>query len=247
MPLTQGKTALEAELLAMYTDIGQIKSVPEFARRKAQAIYTFAHTGVPMTIITTFGGAVVGAMTAGSVKGTGLGGFDKPVPGVGLSSAKSTLKQDLIRIWTHGNMVSSAQHFAHETAEAIFKYYSQTMILTKEDTYSPMPAPPPVGPVTGPIFGKGGTLLDAYGTGFDAAKPILENELIRIWNQIDYQNLHTVEQFAIEMSEAIHAFCIQGKVDTIGTFTAPAAVALPPAPPNGAYFPGVGAGSGLVT
>lgn len=245
MPLAVGKVALESVLLGLYSDVAAVKATPEFARKKAQAIYDFVITGIPMTIITTFPGPVAGAMTAGPVKGLGLGGFDKPAPGIGLAAAKPLLKQELITLYTHGNAPGTPQKFATGMATAVFNYFSQAMIQTMEDTHSPLPAPPPAGPVAGPITGKGGTLSNAQGAGYSSAKAKLESEFIRIWSKTDKEI--SVEEFATEMSEAIHAFCIEGKINTVGTFVAPAAVAPPPAPPVGAYLPGVGTGTGTVT
>lgn len=239
MSLTAGKSALQSALEAMYNNIGSEVSVPVFAKKKAQAIYDFVLTGMPMTIITTFPGPVVGAMTAGPVSGTGLGGFDKPAPGMGLSAAKPILEQDLIAMWTHGNSAKSAAEQAQKEATAIFNYYSQAIIMTTELTAGPLPAPPPVGPVTGPIIGIGGVVSAAPGTGYSSAKPILEAELIRIWSQI--RSEVSIASFAKDIATAIDAFCVQGKVDMIGTFSAPAVVALPPAPPNGSYMAGTGA------
>ncbi len=225
----------------MYSDVGSLKSAPELAKKRAQAIYDFAKTGVPMTIITTFPGSVVGAQTAGPVKGKGLGGIDKPAPGMGLAAAKALLKQDLVSLYAHGNSPRDPMTLAKQEATAIFSYFSQAIVMTNDETSGPLPAPPPAGPVTGSIKGKGGVLSDSPGNGYDSAKSKLESELTRIYEQI--QEVRSADQFAAEISEALHSFFIQGKVETTGTFVAPAVVAPPPAPPNGAYLPGVGASS----
>jgi len=247
MPLSVGKIALESALAEIYGDVGAYKNVSEFAKRKAQAIYDFAKTGIPMTILTNEPGSVSGAMTAGPVKATGLGGFDKPVPGMGLAAAKPLLMTEFIALWSHGNSVTTAKIFAKKHATAVFNYYSQAMILTKDESAGPLPAPPPAGPVTGPMTGIGGDLTDSPGMGFDAAKPILEAEIKRIWSQIGNAPPAAVPKLAKELSEAIHNFCIQGKVNTTGVIIAPAAVAPPPAPPSGAYMVGTGTAQGTIS
>jgi len=247
MPLSTGKSSLEATLVQLYTDGKDLHTVEEFARRKSQAIYDFVHTGIPTTVIATFPGPVIGAMTAGPVAGTGLGGFDKPAPGMGLSGAKEILKTTLIAIWSHGNAVRTYEEIARRTAQAIFEYYDQAVIMTIDVTAGPLPAPPTAGPVAGPIAGIGGVnSTSAPGSGYDSVKGALESEFIRIWKQIDYHAPRTVPQFAEEMSEAIHAFCKEGIVNTVGAFVAPALV--DPLTSSGAYFPGAGASiTGAVT
>lgn len=240
MPLISGKSDLKAALLEMYLDTKSEKSAAFFAKKRTEAIYAFVHTGIPMTIIATFPGPVVGAMTGGPVQGMGIGGLDKPAPGMGLEAAKSLLVQELIGIWTHGNAVHTPEEMAEKEATAIFNYYSQAIVMTQDKTDAPLPAPPPVGPVTGPIKGKGGVnAAPSPGSGYDSVKPTLQSELERIYAQVKAER--SVAQFADEIATAIHAFCKEGKVDTQGTFLAPASVAPPPAPPMGAYMPGVGA------
>jgi hypothetical protein len=247
MPLAVGKETLKSDLLAMYSDVSAFKDVGTFAKRKSQAIADFVITGIPMTILTNFPGGVAGAMTTGPVLATGIGGFDKPVPGMGLASAKDILKADLIDLWSHGGANVSAAVYAEKMATAIFKYYSEAIIQTLDTSNSPLPAPPPAGPVTGPMIGIGGTLSPVPGTGYSSAKPLLEAELKRIWSQIANDNPRSISLFAKDLSDAIHNFCIEGKVDTIGVIIAPAAVAPPPAPPAGGYFPGTGTATGVVS
>jgi hypothetical protein len=243
MPLIAGKEALKSSLAGMYADVGGPKAVNEFAKKKAQAIADFVITGIPMTILTNEGGGVSGGMTSGPVKATGLGGFDKPVPGMGLAAAKPLLEAELISIWSHGGANISAPVYAQKMSQAIFNYFSQAKIQTKDQSAGPLPAPPPAGPVTGPMTGKGGTLSDSQGKGYSAAKPTLEAELKRIWSQI--QTAKSVPEFAKEMAEAIHNFCIEGKVETVGVIVAPAAV--DPVSGSGGYFPGTGTATGTVS
>ena len=246
MPLTTGKQTLADTLTSIWLEGKNPHSVSEFAQKKSKAIYDFVHTGVPTTIITTLPGGVVGGVTAGPVMGTGLGGFDKPVPGMGLPAAKSILKSDLERIWTHNNAIREVSIIAKEYAQALFDYYSQAIILTLDTSAGPLPAPPPAGPVAGATIGIGGVVASVYGAGYDAVKGAMEAEFARIWLQV--KSPLSTSQLAGEMSEAIHAFCIAGKVDTIGTIVAPAAVATPPGPPIGSYFAGVGASvSGIIS
>lgn len=246
MPLASGKATLANGLYNAWLDGKTEKTVPIWARTVSNLILNFVLTGKPMTVITTFPGSVVGAQTSGPVKGKGLGGLDKPVPGMGLTAAKPILKQQLIQIWTHRNSVRDVRAVANETANAIYSYFSQAIIQTEDKTSGAVPCPPPAGPATGSTSGKGGVLSATPGKGYRAARPKLEADLIRIWNQVKEER--TVEQFAAEVADAIHAFCIEGKIETSGTFVAPAAVAPPPAPPNGAYFPGVGTStSGTLT
>lgn len=247
MALLAGKAGLEADLIKLYRQGITLRSTPIWAKEKADAIHKYCLTGIPTVVITNFPGPVISGMTGGPVLGVGLGGFDKPLPGMGLPAAKVLLKADLIKIWTHKNSVRTIEVIAKEMAEAIHKYYNQAIIQTLETSMAPLPAPPPVGPVVGPMFGLGGTLSSVTGTGFNGAKPPLEAEFIRIWNQIDYKAPRSIEQFALEMSEAIHAFCICGKVATVGTILAPAVVAPPPLPPMGSYGVGKGLGIGTVT
>lgn len=242
MSLSSGKADLESTLAGIWSGEGTLRSVAEYAADISQAIYTFAHSGIPTTIIITLPGAVSGAMTAGNVMGTGLGGFDKPVPGLGLTAALPGLKSDLVEVWSHRNSIKTFPVVAQQTAEAIFKYYNSAIIKTKDETHGPVPAPPATGPAAGPIFGKGGTISDSFGTGFDIALPLLKNACIQIWSQIGKEISR--EEFANNLGDAIHAFCIQGKVTTVGAFVAPAVVS--PDSLSGAYLPGIGSAVGIV-
>lgn len=237
------KSSLKSDLEAIYSKYATLRQTPEIAVEKAEAIYKYVKSGTPMTIITSFPGSVSGAMTGGPVKGIAIGGFDKPAPGMGLPAAKSILKSTFISIWTHGNAVKTIPQVAQEEADAIDAYYSQAIIMTKDESSGPLPCPPVAGPAAGAMKGKGGVISDSPGSGFDSAKPTLISEFIRIWNQIDKE--YTVESFATQMSEAIHNFCIEAKIDTDGSIVAPAAV--DPVTTNGAYFPGVGMASGKAT
>jgi hypothetical protein len=245
MSLEDGKVKLEEDLYQMYVDIGEYKSVDTFAKRKAQAIYDFAKTGIPMTILTNAPGAVVGYVTQTPVQAVGLGGFDSSAPGMGLAEAKVIFQTDYVTMWTHGGANITARIYAKKHAEIIYKYYKEAKILTIDISVGLLPAPPPVGPVTGPMIGTGGDLTSIQGIGFDAAKPILEAELIRIWSQISYENYHTVPQFALEMADAIHKFCIEGQVNTTGVIIAPAGVS--PKSGSGGYFVGTGTAVGTIS
>jgi hypothetical protein len=238
MPLASGKSSLQSVLESLYSDVGALKSVPEFAKKKAQAVHDFAITGMPMTLITTFPGSVSGAMTSGPVKGIGIGGIDKPTPGMGLDAAKALFEQELIGIRRHGNKAHAVPEIAQKEAAAFFNYFSQAIVMTKDETSSPLPAPPPVGPVAGSISAKGGIGKDSPGSGYDSARSKLEDALTSIWSQV--KEAKSLEELTRQEVEAYHAFFIEGKIETKGTFIAPAVVAPPPAPPMGAYLPGAG-------
>lgn len=238
MPLATGLPSLQKELASMYADTGEAKGADIFAKKTADAICNFVKTGMPMTLITTFPGAVNGAMTAAAVTGKGIGGIDKPVPGMGLAAAKALLEQELTMAFTHGGGQTVAQAQAQKVAMAIMNYFSQAIVMTNDKTDAPLAAPPPAGPVTGQITGEGGVLSDAPGKGYDSAKADLESDLKKIFAKVD--DKAPASDKAKEMAAAIHKFCSEGKVKTQGTFVAPAAVAPPPAPPNGAYLPGQG-------
>lgn len=239
MPLASGKSGLKSDLLAIYNNIGlDGQTAADQARKKAAAIHKYVLTGKPMTIITTFPGPVVGAQTAGPVTGKGMGGLDKPVPGMGLSAAKSILEAQLTAMYY--SYSTSADQKADEEASAIHAYFSQAIVMTNDKTDGPVPCPPVAGPAAGSIKGKGGVLSDAPGKGYDAAESELASALEAIMGSVGSQNESAADK-AKKTAAAIHAFCIEGKVDTQGTFVAPAAVAPPPAPPMGAYFPGIGA------
>lgn len=203
MPLSSGKDALRKELEALYGDVKAFKSVAEFARRKASAVNDFVLTGEPKTLITFTNPAT----------GTGIGGLDKPAPGMGLAAAQPIMMAKFIEIWTHGNAVKSPAEFAQKMSEAIFTYYSQAMVLTTDvGPLTPPPGPPP--PLTGSSTGIGGVLSSAPGSGYAAAKPTLEAEFKRIWSQV--QSAGSVPKYAQELALAIHQFAIQGKVTTNG-------------------------------
>lgn len=239
MPLAIGMVALEAALVKAYSDVGAEKPTDGFAKNIAQAINDFVLSAIPMTLIVTMPGSVAGAMTSGPVQGKGLGGLDKPVPGMGLDAAKALLEQSLVQIMTHGNASAPAAEKAKMKAKAIFDYFSQAIIMTEDKTSGPLPAPPPVGPVTGSIEGKGGVISSSPGGGYSSAKGKLESDLKAIWSQVS-ESKSVADQAAAE-AKAIHDFCKEGKIETKGTFIAVAAVAPPPAPPMGAYLPGIGA------
>ena len=245
MPLLSGKETLKSSLMSMYSDVAGLKSVDIFAKKKSQAIASFVVTGIPMTVLINLPGGVVGSMTSGPVLASGIGGFDKPVPGMGLSSAKSILETDLVALWTHGGANVSAAVYSDKFSLAVFKYFSEAIILTLDTSNSPLPAPPPAGPVTGPMIGLGGTLTNAPGIGYGAALPTLESALKASFGAVGSEI--AIAKKAKDVTEAIHNFCIQGIVNTTGVIIAPAAVAPPPAPPNGAYFPGTGSAAGAVS
>lgn len=198
MPLALGLPALQAELLALYLDTGAEKSVDVFAKKKAQAINDFVLTAIPMTQI----------IFAGPAVGTGIGGLDKPAPGMGLDAAKVILEQQFIAIWTHGGGVKPPAVQAQLTALAIFTYFSQAMVMTDDLG--------PLDPITmsGASTGKGGVVSSSPGKGYASAKPALEAELKRIWSQVKAER--SVAQFSKEMAQAIHDFCKEGKVTTVG-------------------------------
>lgn len=236
MPLSAGKSELTSSLATIFGDVGGPKDARLFAQRKAQAVKAFVLTAKPMTLIITMPGPVAGAMTGGPVEGKGLGGHDKPSPGMGLNSAHSILTQNLIEIYTHGNVATDYHVFASKIAGAVFSYFSEAMVMTKDKSKSPVPAPPTSGPAAGAIFGIGGVEKDIPGIGYDAAYPALEESFYQIFTTI--QTAGTVPQYAARISDAIHAFCLEAIITTIGTFVAPAAV--DPISQSGAYFPGVG-------
>jgi hypothetical protein len=238
MPLISGLPTLQKELASMYSDTGEVKNASVFAQKTAAAICDFVKTGIPMTLITTFPGAVNAAMTAAAVTGKGIGGIDKPVPGMGLAAAKAILEQELTAAFTHGGAKTAVQAQAQKVASAILNYFSQAIVMTNDKTDAALAAPPPAGPVTGQITGEGGVLSDSPGKGYDSAKSTLESDLKEIFAKVDDKG--SPSDKAKKMATAIHKFCSEGKVQTQGTFVAPAVVAVAPAPPNGAYLPGQG-------
>lgn len=239
MPLAAGMVALEATLTQAFSDIGAEKGADAFAKTVAGAINDFCLTGQPMVLVVTLPGSVSGAMTGGPVEGKGIGGFDKPVPGMGLDAAKPLLEAALVQIYTHGNAAGTAADKAKKKAKAIFDFYGSAIIFTEEKSDGPLAAPPPVGPVAGMLKGKGGVISSSPGGGYSSAKSKLESDLKEIWAKVSESQ--EVSAVASKMATAIHAFCKEGKVETQSTFIAIAAVAPPPAPPMGAYLPGVGA------
>lgn len=208
MSLSSGKSNLESALVSMFSDVGALKSVETFAKRKAQAINDFALTGIPKTVISF----------STPFTGTGIGGLDKPAPGMGLPAAKPLLQAEFIQIWTHGNAASSPAIFAKKEAEAIYTYFSQAKVQTID--LGPLGSNPEDGGsfFSGSSTGIGGLLAPVPGMGYSAAKPILEQELIRIWTQVKGER--SIAAFASEMAAAIHDFCSQGKVATTGTIIA---------------------------
>lgn len=239
MPLVTGLVDLQKELESMYSDTSNSKNASVFAKKTADAICKFVKTGIPMTVITTFPGAVSAAMTASSVAGKGLGGIDKPVPGAGLMAAKSILEQELSLAFNQGDNQTVAKVQAQKVATAIMNYFSQAIVMTNDKTDAPVAAPPPAGPVTGQIKGNGGVLTDKPGKGYDSAKSDLENDLKAIFERV--KDTSSASDKAKKIAEAIHKFCAEGKIETTGTFVAPAVVAPPPATPDGAYLIGQGA------
>jgi hypothetical protein len=233
MPLN--KSGLEQALKAMYEDTSSQKSMAEFASKTANCMYDFAISGTPMTTIITLPGAVAVSMTAGPVMGTGVGGIDKASPGMGLLAAKALLEITLVQIYTHNNSSRSAAQMARQMADAVYNYFSQAMVLTNETSGSPLPAPPPVGPVSGSLTGMGGVLSVSGGKGYSLAKRDLEEALKAIYSDLSQK---AVSQSANQMANALHAFFIEGKVQTTGTFTAVAAV--DPLTLTGAYSAGTG-------
>jgi len=266
MPLIQGKQTLEKDLLKIYNQSTKLRTTREWARDKVNAIHKYCKSGIPMVKITNIPGGVVSGLTIGPVTGFGLGGFDKPSPGIGLEAAKPLLKAALIAAWSHGGSVKPYSVVAKQTAEAIHNYYSQAIIQTIEKSPLTLPCPPTSGPAFGPMKGKGGVLTSNQGNGFTGrklkpyppnpvtdeddlytkdAKMIFTEELIRIWDQIDWKNPISVSQFATELSEAIHAFCIEAKIVTEGFISAPASVDSLTG--SGSYSVGSGIGKGSVT
>jgi hypothetical protein len=239
MPLAAGIVDLESTLAAMFADVGGAKNPREFAHKKATAIHSFVKTGVPMTLIVTLPGAVAGAMTAGPVSGTGLGGIDKPSPGMGLNAAHPLLVSELTAIYTHGNAVTAAKISAQKISKAIMNYFSQAIVMTMDMTDSPVPAAPPAGPVSGTIKGNGGLEKPSPGAGYDSVVQKLEDQFFAIFSAV--QDPGTIPAHASKIGDAIHAFCLEGKITTTGTILAPAVVATPPGPPVGSYSPGAGA------
>lgn len=237
MPLAVGKVALEAALGGQFGDTSGSPAAGS-AEKTAKAIVDFVKSGVPMTMITTLPGAVNGGVTSGPVTGKGIGGIDKPSPGMGLEAAKAILETELTAAMTHGGAATAAPAQASKVASAIFNYFSQAIVMTEDQSSGPLPAPPPAGPVTGPMTGQGGVVSSTPGKGYDSAKSKLESDLKDIYS--DTSEGSDAASKAKKMAEAIHNFCKEGKVQTQGTFTAPAVVAPPPAPPNGSFLPGQG-------
>lgn len=230
------KPQLEQALKSLYEETSVQKSAAEFAHKTAQAVFDFAITGIPMTQIVTMPGAVALAMTVGPVLGTGVGGIDKPSPGMGLEPAKKLLEANLIQIYTHGNKNRSPAEIARQMSDAIYHYFSQAIVMTHDTSGSVLPAPPPLGPVTGGLTGTGGVLSSLPGKGYSAAKPLLENALRGIYSSVG--NSKNVAQAAREVSDALHSFFQEGVVQTTGTFTAIATVDVITS--SGAYSAGVG-------
>ncbi len=246
-PLASGKSDLKSDLAAIFGDVNKKNSASDMGKRVAAAIDKFVVTGKPMTIITTMPGSVAGAMTGGPVMGKGIGGLDKPAPGMGLDAAKAILKSQLENIFGAVNANITADDKADQIANAIFSYFSQAIVMTDDMSMGPLPAPPPAGPVMMPkLKGKGGVGgSSSPGKGYSSAKSDLESALGNIFGEVDSKK--SAGDQAKEISDAIHAFCKEGKVDTDGMFVAPAVVAVPPAPPMGAYMPGVGMGMGKIS
>jgi hypothetical protein len=205
MPLTAGKIALAQDLAAIYSDTGGMESVDIFAQKKARAILKFVLTGIPKTLITF----------VNPIAGTGVGGLDSIVPGSGLPSALPGLKAQYLKNWNHGGAVSAPIVFATKEAQAIFDYFSQTKVQTIDlgplTPIAPPPAPPPL---MGPSIGSGGTLTSLPGSGYQSALPGLVSAFKANWSQV--ATARSIEQCAQDESQAIHNFCVQGKVTTTG-------------------------------
>jgi hypothetical protein len=243
MPLASGKDGLKSALLDVFNDVDKEKSASDRADKWSAAIKDFVLTGMPMTIIVTMPGGVLPAgATGGPVMGKGIGGFDKPAPGMTLKGAKMILKTQLTKIFGPGK---SADEKADQISTAIFSYFSQAMVQTMDMSSGPdMIAAPGPGPmlVQGMIKGKGGVNDDSPaspGKGYSSAKSDLKDALQKAFENVKDGEKSAGDQ-ADKIATAIHNFCIEGKVDTMGMYIAPYATAVPPPPPAGAFMPGVG-------
>lgn len=239
MSLQLGLLELEKDLLSVFNTPKEGNTAKIQAQKLADAIYKYVKTGMPMTTIVTIPGVVAAATTQGNVTGSGIGGFDAPVPKGGLS--QSSLESSFVSLWDSPKEGFTAQVQAKKIANAIHSYFSQAIIKTKDETSGPLPAPPPVGPVSGAISGNGGIDTDTPGKGYDSVKDDLINSLTDFWNDQKSDNPKTTKERANKIAGAIHSFCKEGKVSTSGTITAPAVV--DPTSTSGSYLAGAGTSS----
>jgi hypothetical protein len=136
---------------------------------------------------------------------------------------------------------ASADDKADQISTAIFSYFSQAMIQTQEKTDAPDMIIAPGGGVLAMkmIKGKGGVKTNSQGKGYSSAKSDLESALKDAFSAVNDGEKSAADQ-AQKISDAIHNFCVEGKIDMMSMYIAPYVTAVPPPPPAGAFMPGVG-------
>lgn len=256
MPLVSGKDILETEIMASWSKTSQDQTPEKAAADFSAASLNFGLTGVPATIdtVTQAAGQVVSGYattTPGTVSGTGLGGIDAPVPGMGLDAAKSILVQALVAVYSNTNQTPATA--AKAVSLAVFNFLSQAKVMTNI-TATAVPgqaAPAPVGPlVPGPWAGLStGSLESTSGAGLSSSKSSLQDAIAAVWkNNTETQ---TYETSAKELANALLEFYKKAKITATDLGTAGGgACVVDPLTGSGvtvAPSPGTGLGTGVIS
>lgn len=196
MPLAPNIMTFAVELATAYSDVRAEKSAAVFAKKRATAVYNFMITAVPMTL----------TIFPAPGMSIGTGGFDKPIPGMGLDAAKPILVKDIIDAWYPVSLDPIAVGLRE--GQAIMKFMLEAIVLVTD-----IAAIDPIS-LSGASAGTGGIGKPVPGKGLAAARIDLEQALLAIW--IKNKSVIGTPQFAQEYAEAIDNFVKEGMVTTVG-------------------------------
>lgn len=173
-----GLSSAKADLVsALKATFENMENTPtDAADQMSSAIETFFKAAKIQTLVT--GVSIVpgvvpipppaGPVGAESYTASGIGGIDKPTPGITLAVSKPLFELDLKGIFTEGAMPADYQEAADKWADYIEKYFKEAMVQTTDSGTAgggpAVVAPPPAPPngVTGPL---GSNIISGTGSG----------------------------------------------------------------------------------
>lgn len=260
MPLIAGQVGLQAQIITSWTNV-LTNTAALAAADLGTAVIAFAQTGIPMTVDTVTlapGQGILGAVTTtpGVVTGTGEGGLDVPVAGMGLSSAKALFINALVAAWSNVTIANTVVLSATNVSMAYLNFLSQAKVMSIVTAVSPpgQAAPPPVGPLApGPWAGVGvGGLESPVGAGLATGLAAFVSSVVAAWSNVTISNTPLITATAI--ADASLALFTLASISTTDLGTAGGGlcvVGVPPADPSmsGSTVgpsPGSGTGTGAL-
>jgi hypothetical protein len=265
-------SVLKSSLQTIFTDTSGTTAEVK-ADQVGSAIDTYTKTGVPKVKITgepeskgLVGAQPFGLVSSGipwmvtlpgAVTGDGVGGIDSDSAGSGLSSGKSTLKSDLLAVFSKVDGTATATTAATDIAAAITKFLKSAKVMTEStgiDT-PPLSILPTVStsstvgvaPFTG--TGKGGLETATEGAGLDKATNLVDvmKEMFKTYDVMP----KNYDEAATKWADMIYTYYKDAKVATVDTGTVgggEATVTVPiTTPPNPANGTGITKGSPIKT